>query len=127
MKTGHRRKPLCACLLRQESSIFHSCSILVSRGTNEGQHPSGLRDRDRLAAALARAQEVERLLSDSASLRDAGKFAELGREHRRLAPVVEMAGRLQKAENELAQVRELVSIDDPEMADEARAEQGRLE
>jgi peptide chain release factor 1 len=42
-------------------------------------------------------------------------------------PVVEMAAQLQKAEDELAQVRELVSVDDPEMAAEARAEQGRLE
>jgi len=38
-----------------------------------------------------------------------------------------MAVELQKYEDELAQVRELVSIDDPEMANEARAEQGRLE
>jgi peptide chain release factor 1 len=42
-------------------------------------------------------------------------------------PVVELAGRLQKYEDELAQVRELVSVDDPDMAAEARAEQGRLE
>ncbi len=42
-------------------------------------------------------------------------------------PVVEMAARLQKSEDELAQVRELVSVDDPEMADEARAELARLE
>ena len=38
-----------------------------------------------------------------------------------------MAGRLHKYENELAQVRELVLIDDPELADEARAEESRLE
>jgi peptide chain release factor 1 len=38
-----------------------------------------------------------------------------------------MAERLRKSENELAQVRELVSIDDPELADEARAEQAKLE
>jgi peptide chain release factor 1 len=42
-------------------------------------------------------------------------------------PVVEMAGQLRKFEDELVQVRELVSVDDPEMAAEARAEQGRLE
>jgi peptide chain release factor 1 len=42
-------------------------------------------------------------------------------------PVVEMAAQLQKDEDELAQVRELVSVDDPEMAAEARAELGRLE
>ena len=52
----------------------------------------------------------------------------LGREHRHLAPVVEMAGLLTKYENELTEVRELVSaVDDPEMAAEARAESLRLE
>ena len=50
----------------------------------------------------------------------------LGREHRHLAPVVEMAGLLNKYENELADVHELVSVDDPEMAAEARAEESRL-
>jgi peptide chain release factor 1 len=43
-----------------------------------------------------------------------------------LAPVVEMAAELEKAENELAQVRELVSVDDAELAAEARAEEARL-
>jgi len=38
-----------------------------------------------------------------------------------------MAAQLQKAENELVQSRELVSIDDPEMAAEARADVARLE
>jgi peptide chain release factor 1 len=52
----------------------------------------------------------------------------LGREHRHLAPVIEMAGLLTKYENELTEVRELVSaVGDPEMAAEARAEAGRLE
>jgi peptide chain release factor 1 len=51
----------------------------------------------------------------------------LGRELRHLQPVVEMAGLLQKYENELEDVRELVSVvGDPEMAAEARAEEARL-
>ncbi|HZI41694.1 MAG TPA: peptide chain release factor 1 [Gemmatimonadaceae bacterium] len=83
--------------------------------------------RDRLADVLARAAEVEQALADPATVRDAQRFAELGREHRRLAPAVELAGRLRKYEDELAQVRELVLVDDPELADEARAELGRLE
>jgi peptide chain release factor 1 len=41
--------------------------------------------------------------------------------------VVELAAQLQKCEDELVQVRELVSVDDPEMAAEARDEQARLE
>jgi peptide chain release factor 1 len=75
---------------------------------------------------LARADEVERALSDPATLRDAQRLAELGREHRRLAPIVEAAARLRKLEDELAQVRELVVVDDPDLAAEARAEEGRL-
>jgi peptide chain release factor 1 len=54
-------------------------------------------------------------------------LAELGREHRRLAPLVELATRLSKEEDELSQARELVSIDDPEMAAEAKKEVERLE
>jgi peptide chain release factor 1 len=54
-------------------------------------------------------------------------LASLGREHQRLSAIVEMARRLQKYENELAEVRELVSTDDPDMAEEARREQARLE
>ena len=38
-----------------------------------------------------------------------------------------MAAQLERAENELAQVRELVSVDDAELAAEARAEEARLE
>ena len=41
-------------------------------------------------------------------------------------PIVEMAAELRKYEDELAQTRELVSIDDPDMAKEARAEEARL-
>lgn len=54
-------------------------------------------------------------------------MAGLGREHRQLGRVVEKAERLYRYDNELAQVRELVSVDDPEMAAEARDEQSRLE
>jgi peptide chain release factor 1 len=40
-----------------------------------------------------------------------------------LAPVVELAAQLQRFENELAQTRELVLVDDPELAAEAHAEE----
>ncbi|HJU67366.1 MAG TPA: peptide chain release factor 1 [Gemmatimonadaceae bacterium] len=75
---------------------------------------------------MTRAAEIERELSDPATARDSRRLAELGREHSRLAPVKEMASRLERYENELAQVRELVGVDDPEMAAEARAEEHRL-
>jgi peptide chain release factor 1 len=75
---------------------------------------------------LARAAEVERALSDPATPRDAQRLADLGKEHRRLAPIVDMGNKLRKHEDELAQVRELVLVDDPELATEARAEEVRL-
>jgi len=50
----------------------------------------------------------------------------LGREHRYLMPLVEMAALLERNESELAEVGELVLADDPEMSAEARAEEGRL-
>ena len=77
--------------------------------------------------ALARAAEVERLLSNPDTFGDSAKAAELGKEHRRLQPVVELAARLEKDENELAEARELVSIDDPDMSAEATQEVARLE
>jgi peptide chain release factor 1 len=79
-----------------------------------------------LEEALSRADEVERELATPRATRDAQRLAELGREHRRLTPVMELASRLRKYENELAQARELVDADDPELAAEARAEEERL-
>jgi peptide chain release factor 1 len=54
-------------------------------------------------------------------------LAGLGRELRRLEPLIEAGTRLEKLENELVEARELVSVDDPEMAEEAAAEVERLE
>ena len=54
-------------------------------------------------------------------------MAALGRELRHLNPLVEMSTTLEKYDQELAQVRDLVLVDDPEMAAEARDEQARLE
>jgi peptide chain release factor 1 len=59
-------------------------------------------------------------------MRDGARLADLGREHSRLAPIRELAAKLTKAENELAQVRELVLVDDPDLASEARLEEHRL-
>ena len=54
-------------------------------------------------------------------------MAALGREHRHLAALVEMAHQLDKYEGDLAQARELLASDDAEMAAEAKAEQASLE
>ena len=75
---------------------------------------------------MARAAEIERELSDPATARDSRRLAELGREHSRLAPVMQMASRLERYENELAQARELVAVEDAELAAVARSETGRL-
>jgi peptide chain release factor 1 len=70
---------------------------------------------------------VERQLSDPRTVKDAQRMAALGRELRHLNPLVEMAARLKKYDDELAEVRELVTLDDPEMAAVAREELSRLE
>jgi peptide chain release factor 1 len=59
-------------------------------------------------------------------VKDARRLAELGREHRRLAPLVDLGRQHEKAEQELVEARELTSIDDAEMAAEARGEVERL-
>jgi peptide chain release factor 1 len=69
---------------------------------------------------------VERDLLDPKTLRDSRLMASLGREHQRLVQVVERGALLRKYDDELAETRELVGVDDPEMAVEARAEEGRL-
>jgi peptide chain release factor 1 len=83
--------------------------------------------RDLLREALARAAEVERLLSNPDTFSDSTRVAELGREHRRLQPVVGLSADLEKAEHELADARELVLVDDSEMSAEATQEVARLE
>jgi peptide chain release factor 1 len=54
-------------------------------------------------------------------------MAALGRELRHLQPLVVMGNKLQRNEQELAETRELADSDDPEMAEEAKAEAARLE
>jgi peptide chain release factor 1 len=83
--------------------------------------------RDRMAEALTRATEVEQLLADPETTKDAPRLAELGREHHHLAQVVSRATRLQKAELELTEAKELANGDDVDFAAEARAEVERLE
>src|SRR6476620_6299965 len=80
----------------------------------------------RLRQALARAEEVTQALSDPQVARDPAKLRALGREHTRLAPVVRLAERLTRLENELEQARELVNETDPELVTLAKADLGRL-
>ena len=83
--------------------------------------------RDRLSDALARATEVESQLADPQITSQVSRFAELGREHRRLSTVVEHAHRLDRVAHELEGSRELADSEDADFAAEARAEVTRLE
>jgi peptide chain release factor 1 len=80
----------------------------------------------RLRQALLRAEEVGRALADPLVARDPAQLKSLGREHTRLAPVVRLADRLARLEDELAQARELADESDPELAALARADLTRL-
>jgi peptide chain release factor 1 len=80
----------------------------------------------RLRQALVRAEEVGQALSDPEVARDPGKLRSLGREHTRLAPVVRLAERLARLQNELEQAQELASESDPELVTLAKAELSRL-
>jgi peptide chain release factor 1 len=51
----------------------------------------------------------------------------LGRELRHLQPLVQMGTRLERFEQELAETRELLDSNDADMAEEARAEEARLQ
>jgi peptide chain release factor 1 len=80
----------------------------------------------RLRQALVRAEEVGQALSDPEVSRDPGRLRSLGREHTRLAPVVRLAERLARLEDELEQAREMAGESDPELVALAKAELTRL-
>jgi peptide chain release factor 1 len=75
---------------------------------------------------MQRAEEVERLLADPATAKDSAQLQALGREHARLVPVIRLAERLARAEDELSQAQELTGEPDPELAGMARADVSRL-
>ncbi len=80
-----------------------------------------------LRQAIARAEEVARELSDPGVARDPKRLTALGREHRRLAPLVHAAGRLARLEDELGQAREMAQIEaDPELVALAQVDLDRL-
>jgi peptide chain release factor 1 len=80
----------------------------------------------RLRQALARAEEVAQALADPSTAGDPGKLRSFGREHTRLAPVVRVAERLTRIEDELAQAREMAEEADPELVALAKADILRL-
>jgi peptide chain release factor 1 len=80
----------------------------------------------RLRQALARAEEVGQALADPAVARDPEKLRALGREHTRLGPVVRLAERLARMQDEYEQAREMTAEADPELVALAKADLARL-
>jgi len=80
----------------------------------------------RLRQALARAEEVARLLADPETARQQAMLKQLGREHVRLDAIRQIHHRLTRLEAELTQARELVQDPDPELSQLARHDVERL-
>jgi peptide chain release factor 1 len=80
----------------------------------------------RLRQALLQAEEVNRALADPGVGKDSDKLRSLGREHTRLAPVVRLAERLARLQDELEQARGLAEEPDLELVALARADMARL-
>src|SRR5688572_16035013 len=80
----------------------------------------------RLRQALLQAEEVARALADPGVGKDPEKLRSLGRDHTRLAPVVRLADRLQRLEDELEQARGLAQEPDPELVALAKEDVARL-
>ena len=80
----------------------------------------------RLRQALARAEEVARLLADPETARNQALLKQLGREHARLDAIRLTHDRLTRLEAELSQAKELVADPDPELSQMARHDVERL-
>jgi peptide chain release factor 1 len=82
---------------------------------------------DRLRQALARAEEVARLLADPATARNPAKLKQLGRENAHLQVIRQTHERLERLRGEFAQAREVLADKDPELSQLAHADVERLE
>jgi peptide chain release factor 1 len=80
----------------------------------------------RLRQALLQAEEVARALADPAVGKDPERLRSLGREHTRLAPVVRLADRLVRLQDELEQARALAEEPDPELVALVKDDLARL-
>src|SRR5574342_73459 len=80
----------------------------------------------RLRQALARAEEVAHLLADPETARNPAKLKQLGREHARLQAIRQTHDRLTRLQAELAQAREVLADQDPELSQLARHDIERL-
>lgn len=80
----------------------------------------------RLRQALERADEVARQLADPQSAKLPGKLKQLGREHARLDAIRQTSARLERAQDEMQQARDVLSEHDEDLAAMARADIERL-
>jgi peptide chain release factor 1 len=80
----------------------------------------------RLRQALARAEEVARLLADPETARNPAQLKQLGREHARLDAIRLTDERLARLRAELAQAREVAQDPDPELSQLARQDMDRV-
>jgi peptide chain release factor 1 len=80
----------------------------------------------RLRQALARAEEVAHQLADPETARNPAMLKQLGREHARLQAIRQTNDRLARLDAELAQARELLADEDPELSQLARLDVERI-
>ena len=74
-----------------------------------------------------RLEEIDRLMSEPATVVDPKRLQELGRERRRAEPLVLKSRELDKLRADIAQDRELLTAPDPDLRELARAELAELE
>src|SRR5215213_4676086 len=80
----------------------------------------------RLRQALLQAEEVARALADPGVGKDPEKLRSLGREHTRLSPVVRLADRLSRLQQEFEQAQGLAEEPDPELVAMVKEDLARL-
>jgi peptide chain release factor 1 len=82
---------------------------------------------DRIRELEDRLMEIDRLMSDPAVLSDSRRMQDLGRERRRVEPVLLKAREVERLRRDVAQDRELLGGGDPDLRELARAELTELE
>ncbi len=80
----------------------------------------------RLRQALERADDVAHQLADPQTAKNPAKLKLLGREHARLDTIRQPAARLERAQDELQQAKDVLSERDPDLEAMARADIERL-
>jgi len=76
----------------------------------------------------ARFAELSRLITDPEVIGDRNRYAEVGREYRRLEPAAKLAAEWRRASDDAAGARELLADDeDPELRELLRSSEARLE